>query len=381
MVIYADYNATTPCLPEVAAAVAAALTVPGNPSARQHALGRTAAAQLEDARLAVQTLIGQPRGTVVFTSGATEACNLAIRGVAERLLGVRPRFVLSAIEHPAVAECHRRLREAGADVVTVGVDRHGVVDLGALERAVDARTALVSVMAANHETGVLQPVAAAAALAHAHGALLLCDATQALGRTAEPDAWSGADLIAGSAHKLYGPLGAGCLWLRLGLALEPQLAGGGQERGLRSGTHNLPALIGFGIAAAAAHAEAPRRLAHLAQLTAACEQQLRAQLPGVVIQGAGAARVPGTSYVTLPGLPRGWLTQLGGVAVSAGSSCHAGSTAPSAVLTAMGVPAADAANSIRISFGLPSTLAEVEAIVHALVRGAQVLGQGAPAVS
>ncbi len=209
LLIYADYHATTPCSRDVIAAMADALALPGNASARSHAAGRAAQQALELARGRVAQALGQEGRQLVFTSGATESCNLAIRGVAERLFRQRPRFVLSATEHPAVAEPHRRLIEAGCEVITAGVDAAGRLDLAALGRAIDQRTALVSVMAANHETGVVNDVAAVAGLAHAAGALLLVDATAALGRL-DPGHWADADFVAASAHKIYGPLGAGC---------------------------------------------------------------------------------------------------------------------------------------------------------------------------
>ncbi len=372
--IYADYNATTPCLAAVVDAVAEALREPANPSATLHAAGRAAAERLEHARNQVGGLLGLAPERVVFTSGATEACNLAIRGVAERLLRARPRFVLGATEHPAVTEPHRRLAEAGAEIVTVGVDGDGRLDLAALERAIDDRTALVSVMAANNETGVISPVPRAAELAHARGALLLCDATQAVGRLGGARPWSAADFVACSAHKLYGPPGVGALWMRPGLAIEPQLSGGGQERGMRSGTHNLPGIIGFGIAAEAALNEQDARAAHLEGLSARLETAARAALRSLVIQGGRAERIGGTSFLTCPGLARGWIAQLAGVAVSGGSSCSSGTGKASAVLLAMGASAADAANSVRVSFGVPSSAEQADGVAAALIAGARGLG-------
>jgi cysteine desulfurase len=377
-VIYADYNATTPCLPEVIAAVAAQLARPGNPSARQHAPGRQAGQALEEARERVARLMQAEAAEVIFTSGATEACNLAVLGVAERLLRVRPRFVTVATEHPAVLEPHRRLRAAGAEVVILPVDDAGRLAMSALTQAVDASTALVSVMAVNNETGVIHDVGEVCRIAHAAGALVLCDATQGIGRS-ENTAMDGlreADFLACSAHKLYGPQGAGALRLRRGLSIEAQIWGGGQERALRAGTHNLPGLVGFGVAAAQALTEAASRQRHLARLSDQLEALVVASLPGVRVLGAAAPRAPGTSFFCLPGLTKGWLPQLATVAASGGSSCLSASGAPSHVALAMGVSEADAGNSIRISLGLPTTSAEVEAIARALVQGAQRLLAG-----
>jgi cysteine desulfurase len=371
--IYADYNATTPCLPEVVEAMRAALAEPGNPSSRHHAPGRRAAAALDQARGSVAALIGAEPEQIVFTSGATEACNLAILGVAERLLAQRRRFVFSATEHPAVLEPHRRLRAAKAEVVKVGVDHQGRLDLGALEFAIDESTALVSVMLVNNETGVIHDVADASDAAHAVGALLLCDATQAAGRLPIDVTTLKADFVALSAHKLYGPQGVGALWIRRGLSLEPQILGGGQERGIRSGTHNLPGIVGFGVAAELARRDLAARRAHLGTLTSRLEAALKSALPGLVIQGAATLRAAGTSFVTLPGLPRGWLAQLAEVAASSGSSCASGTGEPSHVLQEMGMSDADAANSVRISLGVPTTAADVDAIAAALIAGAKRL--------
>lgn len=368
--IYADHHATTPPLPEVVAAVSAALAEGwGNPSARNHAMGRRAADLLEAARTEVAALLGGHPDGIVFTSGATEALNLAILGLGERLLGTRRRIVVGATEHPAVLAPARRLAEAGAELVVVGVDRHGRLDAAALASAIDAGTGLVCIMLANHETGVIHDVAAAADLAHAQGALLVCDATQAAGRLPIAAAALGADAIACSAHKLYGPPGAGALWLARGLAPAPQLFGGGQEGGRRPGTPNLPGLAGFGVACRAATAGLADRQRHLRGLTARLEARLAAALPGLVVHGAGAPRAPGSTMMTLPGLPRGWLAALAGVAASGGAACSAGE--PSASLLAMGVPPAEAANAIRLGLGIGTTAADADAIADAVAKAAR----------
>jgi cysteine desulfurase len=372
-VIYADANATTPCLPEVIAAVAAALARPGNPSARNHAPGRIALAALDTARAEVAALVAAASEEIVFTSGATEACNLAILGAGERLLAVRPRFVTVATEHHAVLEPHRRLAAAGADVRLIAVDGQGRVDRDALSAAIDGRTALVSVMLVNNETGVVQDVAAIARQAHERGALVLCDATQAVPRMPVAVAALEVDFLALSAHKLYGPQGVGALWLRRGLAIEPQIHGGGQERGLRSGTHNLPGIAGFGVASRAARTDLAERAARAARLGARLEAGVRARIPGVVIQGSEAPRAPGTTMLTVPGLARGWLAQLTDVAASGGSSCASGTGKPSHVLAAMGVAESDAGNSIRISLGIDNSEDDVDRIVAALAGGAERL--------
>jgi cysteine desulfurase len=380
-VIYADYNSTTPCLPEVVQAVAEQLARPGNPAHRLHPSARQAQDALEHARDQLAQFLGADAERIVFTSGATESCNLAIFGVASRLLGTRPRFVYGATEHPAVVEPHRRLRVAGAEVMEIPVDAQGRLDLEALRALVTPRCALVSVMAANNETGVISDIPAISAICHAQGALMLCDATAAVGRIplrCEPGGRDGtvpcgADFLACSGHKLYAPAGVGALWIRRGLSIEPLIAGGGQERGLRGGTPNLPGIVGFGVAAHAAAAQRSARSEHLLALTRQLEDAVTRALPEVVVQGQGAPRAPGTSFFTCPDLPRGWLAQLRAVAASGGSSCSSGTGKASTVLLAMGVTAADAANSIRISWGVPSTTAEVDAVAADLIAGVRHL--------
>lgn len=373
--IYADHNATTPCLPEAAAAVQRALLTDfANPAARHHAPGRTALGLVDEARAAVAALLHVRPDELIFTAGATEACNLAIFGVAARLLADRPRFVTTAVEHPAVLAPLDRLTSLGADVQRIPVRADGAIDLDVARALIDERTALVCVMLANNETGVIHDVAALAELAHARGALLLCDVTQAPARMAVDLPALGCDLAAVSAHKLYGPKGVGALWLRRGLALEPHLLGGGQERGLRPGTLNTPGIAGFGIAARIATERLDVRVAHLTALSAQLESRLRADLPGLVIHGA--TRVPGVAMLTLPGLRHGWLAQLAEVAASAGSACSSGTGEASHVLTALGVARDDARNSIRISLGEGTTAAEVARIAESLTRGARRL-QGA----
>jgi cysteine desulfurase len=372
--VYADYNATTPCLPAVVAAMAAALARPGNPSARQHGAGRAAAAAVDAARQDVAALINARPEELLFTSGATESCNLAIIGAAEPLLARRPRFITVASEHPAVLAPHRKLAEAGAEVIVLPVGRDGRLDPAALAAALgpatDERTALVSVMLVNNETGVIHDLPAIAEAAHARGALVFCDAAQAPGRLAVDVAALGVDLLGVSAHKLYGPTGVGALWLRRGLTLAAQLHGGGQERGLRAGSLNVAGIVGFGVAARLARAEAGARPWHLTALTARLESGLRAALPDLVIQGAAAPRAPGTTMATLPGLPRGWLANCPGIAAANGSSCASGANQPSHVLLAMGVDKADAGNSLRLGLGLPTTQEEVDRIVAEVAAGA-----------
>jgi len=353
--VYFDYNATAPLRPEVRAAMIEALGLTGNPSS-VHGFGRAARQVVERARAAVAALAGVGPAEVVFTAGGTEADNLALNGWpgACRLV--------SALEHPAVQAA---APEAGAIPVTPS----GVVDLAALERLLSRAAALeperrrlVSVMLVNNETGVIQPLAEIARLAHRFGALVHCDAVQAAGRVPLVRAELGADLISLSAHKLGGPQGVGALIVAEGLELAPLLRGGGQERRRRAGTENVAGLAGFGAAAALvaeALADQPRQAALRDQL----EQRLTAATPSLQIFGVQAPRVANTSCVAVPGVRAETLVMaldLAGIAVSAGSACSSGKVTPSPVLLAMGASPELAAGAIRLSLGWATQPEEID---------------------
>ncbi|MGH8722447.1 MAG: cysteine desulfurase family protein, partial [Burkholderiales bacterium] len=351
---YLDYNATTPVRPAAADAVSAALAEIGNPSS-VHGFGRAARARLETAREQVAALIGARPDQVVFTSGGTEANNLAIRG------SPRSRVLVSAIEHDSV-------RKASA-AESITVEQSGVVGLAALERMLAAlpEPALVAIMLANNETGVIQPAAEAARIAHAHGALLHCDAIQAAGKIAVDFAALGADMMSISAHKLGGPPGVGALIVADPTELAARQSGGGQERGRRAGTENLPGVVGFGVAAVVA-AATMAAMARIAGLRDDLEQRAMAALPATLIFGREAPRLPNTSCLALPGLTSEVQVMgldLAGVAVSAGSACSSGKVQPSHVLQAMGVDAATAGCAIRVSLGWQSTAADVDHFIAA----------------
>ena len=354
---YLDCNATTPVLPEVAVAIAAALAYPGNPSST-HAEGRAARTALDAARAQVAALVGARPAAVIFTSGGTEANHLALLGVS------RARVLVSAVEHPSILE-------AAPEAERLPVDRHGVLRLDALDAALaaDRRPALVSLMLANNETGAIQPVAAAAEIAHRHGALLHTDAVQAAGRIAIDLPTLGADLLTLSAHKLGGPQGVGALVLAGEQLLQPMFKGGGQERRRRPGTENLPGIIGFGVAAA--YAAGLADAARLAALRDDLERGVLAIAPEAVIHGAGAPRLPNTSSIGLPGASAAVQVialDLDGVAVSAGAACASGRQAPSHVLQAMGLPPAAAGEAIRVSLGWSTTAADIERFLAAWAR-------------
>jgi cysteine desulfurase len=340
-----DANATEPLRPEARAAALAALDLPGNPSSI-HAEGRAARRLLEQARATIATAFGARPQDVVLTAGGTEANALAVRGLA------RGRRVLAgATEHPAVLR-------AAPDAATIPVHPDGTADLAALEAMLAAGgPALVCLMAANNETGVLHPIAAAAALCRRHGALLHVDAVQAAGRV--PVALGGADSLAVSGHKLGGPKGGGALLLRPGLEPEPLMAGGGQERGRRGGTEPLPAIAGLAAAALAARPEAAAPLAHLRD---AIEAGIAAIAPEARFPGQTAPRLPNTTSILLPGIAAETQVialDLAGIRVSAGAACSSGKVAASHVLAAMGL-GAEAGCAIRVSlpWNAPADAAE-----------------------
>jgi len=353
--LYMDYNATAPVRPEAVAAVAEALQVTGNASS-VHGFGRHARRILEDAREAVAALVGAEPAQVIFTSGGTEANNLALNGCE------RERILVSAGEHDSVLQ-------AAPEAERNPLDRDGRVDLAALGAALkaDDRPALVSVMLANNETGVIQPLPEVVALARDHGAIVHCDVVQAAGKIALDFAELGVDLLSLSAHKLGGPQGVGALVVADSVGLRPELRGGGQERRRRAGTENLPGIAGFGAAARIA-AERLGAFAALAELRDDLERQLQALAPGLIRYGAAAPRLANTACFALPGLPaetQVMALDLAGIAVSAGAACSSGKIEPSHVLRAMGATAEEATSAIRVSLGWLNTAADIEAFVAA----------------
>jgi cysteine desulfurase len=353
--VYMDYNASVPIRSQAAAAVAAALAIGGNPSS-VHAHGRAARRLVEDAREQVAGAIGAPPPSIVFTSGATEANALGLRGSG------RARILVSAIEHESV-------RQAVPDVEVIPVTETGVVDLTALAGmlARDTRPALVSLMLANNETGVIQPVAEAAEIAHSHGALIHSDAVQAVGRIAVDVEKLGVDLLSLSAHKLGGPAGSGALYRREVIGLAAQLKGGGQERSQRAGTENVAGLAGFGAASEVAVRDL-ENAGRLADLRNTLEKRIRLAAPHAVLFGADAPRLPNTVCVALPGISAETQVitlDLAGVSVSAGAACSSGKVRVSAVLSAMGASPDLARSAIRVSLGWGSTEAGIDRFMTA----------------
>jgi cysteine desulfurase len=377
MMHYCDHNATSPLRPQCREAIAHALTIGGNPSS-VHAAGRAAHGVVEEARDAVAKLVGAQSSQVIFTSGATESNSLALAGAIEGALleGDKPiritRLFVSAIEHSSVLKAAHRLAErtAGLRLEILPVTPDGVLDTEALRVALregKGRT-LVAVMVANNETGVIQPVAEISRLCREAGALLLLDAVTAAGKMDLDFALC--DYMTLSAHKLGGAQGSGALIVGEGAPFAPQLVGGGQQKGLRAGTENLSGIAGFGAAAKAVTQDGEER-ARIAGLRGHFEKTLKAAIPGLVIFGENAPRLPSTSNVALPGLSGENIVialDLDGVLVSSGSSCSSGKITPSHVLSAMGVDAALAGASLRVSFGWNSTLEDADAVVASLIR-------------
>ncbi len=362
--IYLDHNASTPQLPAVTRAQLPFLDGPrGNPSS-VHAAGRKARQALEEAREQVANLLGAQPREVVFTSGATEANNLALQGVTAARNG---GLILSTVEHPSVAKAADHLAGNGVNVGRLPVDAEGRVDPGDLARLLQPGTVLVSVMLANNETGVVQPIRELSMVCREAGVALHVDAAQAMGRLSVDVGDLGADLLSLSGHKMHGPTGIGALWVRQGVSLAALLHGGGQESNRRSGSENVAGAVGLGAAACHA-AEAQEWLRKdLADLRDHLERLLLESWRGAVVHGAGAARLPNTTLVGFPGLDGEAAVMrldLEGVAVSLGSACSTGTMRPSTVLAAMGVPESLAAGSLRFSLGPDNTRAEIDAVVQ-----------------
>jgi cysteine desulfurase len=366
--VYLDHNATTPIRPESLQAVVQAMELVGN-SSSVHRFGRLARRKVEDAREAVAALAGTSAGRVIFTSGGTEANNLALRGTG------RERLLVAAGEHDSVLQ-------AAPEAERIPLTGDGRVDPDELTRrlAADPRPALVSIMLANNETGVIQPIQEIAARAHRAGALVHCDAVQAAGKIPLDMAALGVDLMSLSAHKLGGPQGVGALLAAEAVSLRPLLRGGGQERSRRAGTENLPGIAGFGAAALGAAAELAD-YGQVAGLRDDLERQIVARAPSARIFGAEAPRLANTSCLTMPGV--GAETQvmaldLAGVAVSAGSACSSGKVRPSHVLAAMGVAEPESGWAIRVSLGRDSLAEDVKAFLEAWTALYNRTGRQAP---
>jgi cysteine desulfurase len=380
--VYLDWNATAPMRREAREALDDALALAGNPSS-VHAEGRAARSVIERARAEVAALVGAKPADVFFTSGGTEANMLALTPAIETAGEKRPRerLLMSAIEHSSVRAGGRFPAEAIADIA---VDADGRVNLAALAQVLaKAPRPLVSIMLANNETGVVQPVAEAAAIVHAAGGLLLVDAVQAVGRMPCDIGALGADLLTLSAHKIGGPKGVGAL-VRGSEAIhlpDPLIRGGGQERGMRAGTENVAGIAAFGAAAAAVRQQTAAEAAHMLALRNELEGGLRAISLGAVIFGAGTGveRLPNTTLFALEGMKAETAViafDLEGVAVSSGAACSSGKVQPSHVLAAMGVSPALVRGAVRVSLGWTTTKADIDRFLAAWRKVSGALSKG-----
>lgn len=379
--LYLDYNATTPVDPAVMEAMRPYFTEHfGNPSSG-HAFGWVADEAVGQARERLGALIGARPDALTFTSGATEAANLALRGTAAAYRGTKDHVVTAATEHRAVLDPARALENEGYRVTVLGVRPDGRLDLDALRAALTDTTLLVAVMWANNETGVVQPIPEIAEIVRERGALFMTDATQAVGKI--PVDVRHADLLVCSAHKVYGPKGVGVLYRsrrRPRVRLEPEITGGGQEDGLRSGTLNVPGIVGFGKAAEVAGERLEADAARLAALRDRLETALLGRVPDARVNGSAEHRLPNTANLTFPGTHGKLLSALRGVAASVGSACRTKSARPSHVLTALGLSDDDAFAALRLSLGRFTTAAEIERAIEEIAAAVETLrAEPAPA--
>jgi cysteine desulfurase len=367
--IYLDHNATTPLRLEVLDAMLPYLENRFGNASSYYRLGREAREALERSRRTVARLIGAQPAEIIFTSGGTEADNLAIRGVARSLSKKGNHIITSAIEHHAVLRTGEDLQQDGFTITRVPVDSHGRVDPDDIKRRITKKTILISLMQVNNETGVIQPVAEAGKVAREAGVVFHTDAVQAAGKLPVNVEALGVDLLSVSAHKLYGPKGTGALYVRRGTPLEPVLTGGHHEHNLRAGTENSAAIAGFARAFALAAEEREQTVSRIAALRDRLEAQVLSRIAAVRINGHGAPRVCNTSNMSF-GLIDGESIllhlDLRGICASTGSACTTGAPEPSHVLTAMDVPADSAQGSVRFSLGRDNTEQEIDTVVDAL---------------
>ncbi len=374
--IYLDYNATTPLRPAVLEAMTRVLRdCGGNPSS-VHWHGREARKAVDDARHAVAWLLRARPSEIVFTGSGSEADFLAIVGAAELRAAGKDHLVTVKTEHPAVLKAVRRLERRGVKVTLLDVDREGLVDPGAVRRAVRKETFLVSVMMAQNETGTIQRIYDIAEALRATGVLFHTDAVQAVGKVpVDPNAL-GVDMLSLAAHKFFGPKGVGALWVREGIEIAPVIEGGGQEHGLRSGTENVAGIVGLATALEVAVTNLPAWGPRMASLRKDLLARLRAAIPDLVVNGQLDGGLPNTLNVSFPGAPGEQMVMnldLEGISVSAGSACHSGAIEPSAVLSSMGVPREVALSAVRLSLAPETTEEEVARVAEAVARVAERL--------
>lgn len=371
--IYLDHNATTPPAPEVVEAMHRALTdLWGNPSSA-HAHGRVAREAVETARADVARLLGCDPDEILFTGGGTEADNLAVLGVAEARAGLGTgTIVITDVEHAAVEKPCAWLEARGWSIVRVPVSPDGRIDAGAAIAAIDPATTLASIMLANNETGVLQPVAEVARACRERGVPIHTDAAQAVGKMLVRVDELGVDLLTVAGHKFYGPKGVGALYVRRGTPLSPVQRGAGHERGLRAGTEPVAEIVGLGVACRLASDRVEQRARDAASLRDRLESGLRAAFDEVVVHGGTAPRLPNTSYVAIPGFDaNAVVAACPGVAMGSGAACHSGTTTRSRVLSAMGVDPGLGAATLRLTLGAATRERDVDEAVRRIAEAAR----------
>lgn len=378
--IYLDYHATTPVDPRVLEAMLPYFTDRfGNAASRQHAFGWEAQEAVDTARTQIASLINASPGEIVFTSGATESNNLAIKGCARSLRERGDHVITVATEHKSVLDSCRRLEQEGWRLTVLGVTSDGFVDLDELRRSISDRTVLVSVMAANNEIGVIQPLAEVSAIVKSSGALLHTDAAQAAGKIPLDVDALGVDLLSLTGHKCYGPKGAGALYVRRRkprLQLECMIDGGGHENGLRSGTLNVPGIVGLGAAVAICRKEMAEESVRLSSLRDHLLEGLRRNLDRIRLNGPTAQRLPHNLHVSFDDVDgESLLMALGDLAVSTGSACSSGSQKPSHVLAAIGAVGDRAGASIRFGLGRWTSEADIEVAVARVTKVVRSLRQ------
>ncbi len=373
--IYLDYNATTPLAPAVYAAMEPYLrTHFGNPSS-DHPHGDVARTAVATARQQIAALVGAPPEQVILTGGGSEAINQVLKSLAVARRDRGRHLITSAVEHPAVAQTLAWLATQGYQITTLPVDQHGMVDPAVVAAALTDQTTLISIMHAQNEVGTIQPIAAIAALARAHGVLVHTDAAQSVGKIPVTLAGLGVDVLTIAAHKLYAPKGIGAIVMRAGITLAPLIHGADHEQGRRAGTENVASIVGFGAAAALVADHLPQYATRVQALRDRLHAHLQAGIPGLIVNGHPTVRLPNTLNVSLPGINAAQLLQAirAQVACSTGSACHAGHAAPSAVLLAMGRTPDQAAAALRFSVGLETTTTEIDEAAAVIIATYQQL--------
>jgi cysteine desulfurase len=361
MTIYLDYNATTPIAKEVAEAMMPFILEDfGNPSSG-HPMGKRAKEALERARGQVAALLGCESSEIIFTSGGTESNNMVLKSLAWMMRNRGRHIITTKIEHPAIINTAHFLMETGLDVTFLPVDQYGQVDPDEVKKTIKKDTILITVMHANNETGTIQPLAEISSIAREHGIYFHTDAAQAVGKIETKVDDLGVDFLSIAGHKLYAPKGVGVLYIRNGVAIEPFMHGGGQERGLRSGTENVMLNVGLGRACELVHGDLSDEMVRIRRLRDRLHDQIRSAIPDAVLNGHPEVRLPNTLFISFPGLiGEEILTKIPDLCTSTGAACHDQSVTLSHVLAAMGVTKEVGMGAIRLTLGRPTTQEEID---------------------